>query len=192
MTSTRTIDGVTVAVYRFPTPEPEADGTLRWDATTAVTATVHAGNRQGLGWTYSTAAAAWVITDHLAPAITGRDLMDTPACWSAMHRACRNLGTRGLMQAISAVDIALWDLKARVLDVPLAALFGHARDTVPVYGSGGFTTLTDAELADQVHDWAAAGCTAMKIKIGQSWGTEVDRDIARVNTSVTWPAPGWT
>ena len=44
----------------------------------------------------------------------------SPAGWSAMHRACRNLGTRGLvMQAISAVDIALWDLKARLLDVPL-------------------------------------------------------------------------
>jgi L-alanine-DL-glutamate epimerase-like enolase superfamily enzyme len=192
MTSTRTpIDGVTVAVYRFPTPEPEADGTLRWDATTAVTATVHAGNRQGLGWTYSTAATARVITDHLAPAITGRDLMDTPACWSAMHRACRNLGTRGLvMQAVSAVDIALWDLKARVLDVPLAALFGQARDTVPVYGSGGFTTLTDAELADQVSGWAAAGCTAMKIKIGQCWGTEIDRDIARVNTFRELAGPG--
>ena len=112
---------------------------------------MHAGRRQGLGWTYSTAAAAQVITDHLAPAITGRDALDIPGCWSAMHRACRNLGTRGLvMQAISAVDIALWDLKARLLDVPLAALFGRARDTVPVYGSGGFTTLTDAQLADQV------------------------------------------
>ena len=92
-----------------------------------------------------------MITDHLAPAITGRDVIDIPGCWSAMHRACRNLGTRGLvMQAISAVDIALWDLKARVLDVSLAALFGRARDTVPVYGSGGFTTLTDTQLADQV------------------------------------------
>jgi len=183
MTSTRTpIDAVTVAVYRFPTPEPEADGTLRWDATTAVTATVHAGKQQGLGWTYSTAAAAMVITDHLAEAITGRDVMDIPGSWSAMHRACRNLGTRGLvMQAISAVDIALWDLKARVLGISLTALFGRTRETVPVYGSGGFTSLTDAELADQVHGWAAAGCTAMKIKIGQSWGTEVDRDIARVN-----------
>ena len=94
------------------------------------------------------------------------------------------------MQAISAVDIALWDLKARVLDVSLAALFGRARDTVPVYGSGGFTTLTDTELADQVNDWAAAGCTAMKIKIGQSWGTEIDRDIARVNTFRDLAGPG--
>jgi L-alanine-DL-glutamate epimerase-like enolase superfamily enzyme len=182
-TTGTSIDAVTVAVYRFPTDGSEADGTLSWDATTVMTATVHAGDRQGLGWTYSTAAAGRVITDHLAEAITGRDVMDTPGSWSAMHRACRNLGTRGLvMQAISAVDIALWDLKARVLDVSLAALFGRARDTVPVYGSGGFTTLADAELADQVHGWAAAGCTAMKIKIGQSWGTDLDRDIARVNT----------
>ena len=182
MIARASIDAVTVAVYRFPTDRPEADGTLSWDATTAVTATVHAGKWQGLGWTYSTAAAATVIIDHLATAITGRDVMDTPGCWSAMHRACRNLGTRGLvMQAISAVDIAVWDLKARVLDISLASLFGRARDAVPVYGSGGFTALTDTELAEQVHLWATAGCTAMKIKIGQSWGTELDRDIARVN-----------
>jgi L-alanine-DL-glutamate epimerase-like enolase superfamily enzyme len=190
-TTGTSIDAVTVAVYRFPTDRPEADGTLTWDATTAVTAVVHAGQRQGLGWTYSTTAAARVITDHLAPAITGRDLMDTPACWSAMHRACRNLGTRGLvMQAISAVDIALWDLKARALDVSLPSLFGRARDTVPVYGSGGFTTLTDAQLAAQVNAWVAAGCTAMKIKIGQSFGTDVDRDLARVNTFRDLAGPG--
>jgi L-alanine-DL-glutamate epimerase-like enolase superfamily enzyme len=190
-TTGSSIDAITVAVYRFPTERPEADGTLNWDATTAVTAIVHAGNRQGLGWTYSTAAAARVVTDHLTEAVTGRDVMDIPGCWSAMHRACRNLGTRGLvMQAISAVDIALWDLKARVLDVSLAALLGRARDTVPVYGSGGFTTLTDAELADQVHGWADAGCRAMKIKIGQSWGTDVDRDIARVNTFRDLAGPG--
>jgi L-alanine-DL-glutamate epimerase-like enolase superfamily enzyme len=184
------VDAITVAVYRFPTDRPEADGTLSWDATTAVTATVHAGKRSGLGWTYSTGAAGRVITDHLAPAVTGLDALDIPGCWSAMHRACRNLGTRGLvMQAISAVDIALWDLKARVLDVSLTALFGRARDAAPVYGSGGFTTLTDTQLAEQIDRWAAAGCTAMKIKIGQSWGTDLDRDIARVNTFAELAGP---
>jgi L-alanine-DL-glutamate epimerase-like enolase superfamily enzyme len=98
-----------------------------------------------------------------------------------MHRAGRNLGTRGLFaQALSAVDIALWDLKARLLDIPLAALFGRVRDRVPVYGSGGFTTFDDAQLAEQVAGWRAAGCTAMKIKIGESWGTAVARDLRRV------------
>ena len=185
------IEAVTVAVYRFPTTRPEADGTLSWDATTAVAATVHAGRSRGLGWTYSTAGAAAIITDHLTPAITGRNLLDIPGCWSAMHHACRNLGTRGLvMQAISAIDISLWDLKARVLDVPLTALFGRAVDTVPVYGSGGFTTLTDAELAEQVRSWTTAGCTAMKIKIGQGWGSDITRDLSRVEQLRDLAGPG--
>ncbi|MGI9093471.1 MAG: enolase C-terminal domain-like protein [Mycobacteriales bacterium] len=175
------IGKVTTATYEFPTPEPEADGTLQWDATTAVTVTVQAGGKTGLGWTYSSAAAAAVITDHLAPAVHDRDAFDIAAGWSAMHRACRNLGTRGLvMQAVSAVDIAWWDLKARLLEVPLAAMMGRCRTEVPIYGSGGFTTLTDAQLEQQVQWWRSVGCTSMKIKIGESWGSRIDRDLARV------------
>jgi L-alanine-DL-glutamate epimerase-like enolase superfamily enzyme len=175
------ITRITTAVYTFPTPEPEADGTLRWDSTTAVTVSLEAGGRTGLGWTYSSPAAATVIRTHLAGVVHDRDAFDIPAGWSAMRRACRNLGTRGLvMQAISAVDIAWWDLKSRLLEVPLSALFGQARADVPVYGSGGFTTLTDRQLEEQVQWWLAAGCAAMKIKIGESWGSRVDRDLARV------------
>ncbi len=175
------ITQLSTAVYRFPTPEPEADGTLAWDATTAVTVLLEADGQVGLGWTYSSAAAAAVIREHLAEVVRGRDAFDIEAGWSAMHRACRNLGTRGLvMQALSAVDIAWWDLKAGLLDVPLGVLMGRCRDEVPIYGSGGFTTLTEAQLADQVSWWQSAGCTSMKIKIGEAWGTEVERDLARV------------
>jgi L-alanine-DL-glutamate epimerase-like enolase superfamily enzyme len=107
--------------------------------------------------------------------------MDVAASFEAMRRACRNIGTKGLvMQAISAVDIAAWDLKARVLDVPLADLFGRYRDEVPIYGSGGFTTLSDEQLAEQVADWRRVGATRMKIKIGESWGSCAERDLARV------------
>ena len=176
-----TITDITTAVYRFPTPEPEADGTLQWDATTAVTVTLTAGNRTGLGWTYSSPAAAAVIQYELADAICGRDAFDIAGGWSAMRRACRNLGTRGLvMQAISAVDIAWWDLKARLLDAPLAALLGPHRVQVPIYGSGGFTTLSDGQLAEQIEWWQSVGCAAMKIKIAQSWGACIDRDLARI------------
>jgi L-alanine-DL-glutamate epimerase-like enolase superfamily enzyme len=175
------ITGLTTAVYRFPTPEPQADGTLTWDATTAVTVSLEAGGQVGLGWTYSSPAAAAVINEHLAPVAQGRDAFDIEAGWSAMHRTCRNLGTRGLVtQAISAVDIAWWDLKARLLDVPLTALLGRCRDDVPIYGSGGFTTLTDTQLAEQVSWWQSVGCAGMKIKIGEAWGTQVERDLARV------------
>ena len=175
------ISSTSTAVYTFPTPEPEADGTLTWDATTAVTVTLEAGGRTGLGWTYSSPAAASVIQDQLAGAVHGRDAFDITAGWTAMHRACRNLGTKGLvMQALSAVDIAWWDLKARLLDVPIGVLLGRCRDAVPVYGSGGFTTFSDRQLADQVDGWLSVGCRAMKIKIGEAWGTRTGRDLSRV------------
>jgi len=181
MTGGAVIDDIMVAVYRFPTPELEADGTLSWDATTAVTVTLHAAGQTGLGWTYTSAATAHIILDHLADIVRGRSAFDIGAGWEAMHRACRNLGTRGLvMHALSAVDIAWWDLKARLLDTPLAALFGAHRTSVPIYGSGGFTTLTDTQLAEQIAWWHSVGCTAMKIKIGESWGTNIDRDLTRV------------
>ena len=179
---TAAITAVRTSVFRFPTPTPEADGTYSWDATTAVTVEVEAGDASGLGWTYSSPAAAAVVDDELAEVLRGHDARDVPGAWRAMHRAGRNLGTRGLFaQAMSAVDIALWDLKARMLDLPLADLFGRLRDRVPVYGSGGFTTFDDAQLTAQVEGWQAAGCTAMKIKIGESWGGRVDRDLERVS-----------
>jgi L-alanine-DL-glutamate epimerase-like enolase superfamily enzyme len=184
------IDGLDVAVYSFPTPEPESDGTLEWDATTAVVVTAHAGGKQGLGWTYSTGAAGLVVSDHLESAIAGRGVDDIAGCWSAMHRACRNLGTRGLvLQAISAVDVALWDLKARLLGVPLVTLLGRCRDAAPMYGSGGFTSMSDDELAAQVEGWQRAGCSAMKIKIGEDWGSCEERDLDRVAALRTFAGP---
>ncbi len=176
------ITGIDTAVYRFPTPQPEADGTVQWDATTAVTVTLRAARCAGLGWSYSSPAAATVVQEHLAGAVRDHDAFDVAAGWSAMTRACRNLIARGMvMQAVSALDIAWWDLKAQLLDIPLTRLFGKCRPEVPVYGSGGFTTLTDAQLDEQIGWWQSVGCTAMKIKIGESWGTDIERDLARVH-----------
>jgi L-alanine-DL-glutamate epimerase-like enolase superfamily enzyme len=168
-------------VLRFPTPEQQADGTLSWDATVAVVVTVAAGGQQGLGWTYSDRAAESIVLGKLGAVVRGHDAFDVPGLWEAMVRACRNLGRPGIVsQAIAAVDIALWDLKAKLLDVPLTDLFGRARAAVPVYGSGGFTSLTDEQLSAQVEHWLARGVAAVKIKIGESWGTETDRDLQRV------------
>ncbi len=180
MPGTCEVEGLAARVFRVPTPAPEADGTLTWSQTTAVTVEVRAGGASGLGWTYSSPAAVTVVRAHLHDVVVGGPV-DPAATWSAMHRACRNLGTRGLvMQAISAVDIALWDLQARMAGVSLCSLFGRVHQAVPVYGSGGFTTYDQDELADQVHGWAEAGCRAMKIKIGESWGAAIDRDLDRV------------
>jgi len=175
------VTGLDVSAYTFPTPEPEADGTLQWKATTAAVVQVRAGDVTGLGWSYTSPATAAIVRNHLVDQVVGRDCEDIAGCFDAMHRSCRNLGTKGLvMHAISAVDVALWDLKARVHGLSLPALLGAVRDSVPVYGSGGFTTMSDEQLAEQIAGWRTLGCTAMKIKIAESWGGNVSRDLDRV------------
>ncbi|ETK37121.1 enolase C-terminal domain-like protein [Microbispora sp. ATCC PTA-5024] len=179
MTSIR---AVRAAAYRIPADLPEADGTLAWDATTLVVAEADAGDAVGLGWTYAPAAAASFAAGTLAGVVTGADPFDIPAVWTAMVRRVRNAGRSGVAgYAISAVDVALWDLKARLLGTPLVRLFGAARAEVPVYGSGGFTTYDDETTAAQLRHWVhGQGIPRVKIKIGESWGSEPARDLHRI------------
>jgi L-alanine-DL-glutamate epimerase-like enolase superfamily enzyme len=162
------IAALRAGAFRIPTDGPERDGTLAWDATTLVVVQVRAGDCTGSGYTYADEAAAGLATGVLATALAGLDAMDVERCWNAMQHAVRNLGRGGLAAcAISAVDTALWDAKARALDLPLATLLGRCRDAVPVYGSGGFTNYTDAQLRTQLAGWAERdGCRMVKIKIG--------------------------
>jgi L-alanine-DL-glutamate epimerase-like enolase superfamily enzyme len=78
------------------------------------------------------------------------------------------------------VDTALWDLKARLLGVPLHRLLGVVRDDVPVYGSGGFTTDPEDHLRKQLAGWLDHGIPRVKLKIGESRGSNVPRDLERV------------
>ncbi|HEY3844001.1 MAG TPA: enolase C-terminal domain-like protein [Acidimicrobiales bacterium] len=169
--------------YTVPTDQPEADGTLQWDSTTAVVVEVSAGGVSGLGWTYASAACQPVIDDVLAHAVIGRDISSVAAAHEAMVRATRNLGRPGVVScAISAVDIALWDGKARHLGVALADLVGRCTDQAPIYGSGGFTTYDDSTAGAQIEQWVGEwGIPRFKIKVGESWGSRPERDLARAN-----------
>jgi len=169
-----------VSAYTIPTDAPEADGTFAWDRTTIVVVEPEAGGVRGLGYTYADAATARLVQDSLAAAVLGRDAMAVPACWSAMRHAIRNLGRPGVASmAIAAVDNALWDLKARLLGLPLVDLLGAVRDAVPVYGSGGFTSYDEARLAAQLAGWVESGIRMVKMKIGSDPG----RDLARVRAA---------
>jgi L-alanine-DL-glutamate epimerase-like enolase superfamily enzyme len=162
--------------YTIPTDAPESDGTAAWDSTTMVTAEVEVGGESGFGYTYCDRAAAGVVEGALAKTLVGADALATEACWSAMNAAVRNAGRPGIAScAISAVDIALWDLKAKLFGVPLATLLGPAHQAVPVYGSGGFTSYDDARLKDQVGAWAAEGCAFVKMKIGRDPRSDLKR-----------------
>ncbi|SFC64538.1 L-alanine-DL-glutamate epimerase [Nocardioides terrae] len=171
-----------VSVYTVPTDAPEGDGTMAWDATTMVLVTARSGGTTGTGWTYGPAACATLVSDLLTGVVVGRDAMDVPGSFGAMVKAVRNVGRAGVAgYAISAIDTALWDLKARLLDLPLHRLLGAVRVEVPVYGSGGFTTYDESQLREQLTHWTLEQrIPRVKIKIGESWGAAADRDLARM------------
>jgi L-alanine-DL-glutamate epimerase-like enolase superfamily enzyme len=171
------VQSLRTRVFTVPTDAAEADGTLSWSSTTLVLVEVGAAGRSGLGFSYTTSAAASLIEELLCVAVVGMDALSPPAAWQRMRRAVRNVGYPGVAaSAISAVDIALWDLKARLLDVPLSSLLGRVRDTVPVYGSGGFTSYSDSQLERQLAGWAEQGISSVKMKVG----SEPERDPTRV------------
>ena len=174
------IQRVTVSAFTIPTDTPESDGTLEWDKTTLVMVEASAGAEVGLGYTYADSSTAVLIQDVLRETVVGRDAMAVPASWTAMVRAVRNLGRPGIASmAIAAVDITLWDLKARLLSIPLVQLLGAVRRSIPVYGSGGFTSYDITTLQRQLGAWAEAGIQRVKMKIGR----HPEDDVVRVRAA---------
>ena len=181
------IERVRASAYTIPTDAPESDGTLEWHATTLVLVHAEAGGKTGLGFSYANRATAVLARDTLADVVAGRDALDIAGAWAAMVAAIRNLGRPGIASmAIAAVDNALWDLKCRLLDVPLVSLLGAAQKSIPVYGSGGFTSYTLARLQEQLGGFARAGMRMVKMKVGR----EPDVDIARVRAAREAIGPG--
>jgi len=161
------IGTVAAAAFRIPTDAPEADGTITWSHTTLVVVELTAGNARGLGYTYADTATVRLIHDELAEVVTGHDALDVPEVFFAAAAHARNLGRPGITSmALSALDTAMWDLKAKLLDVPLARLLGRVRPAVPVYGSGGFTSYDVEQLQRQLAGWVDQGIPRVKMKIG--------------------------
>lgn len=170
------VERVEVSAFTIPTDFPESDGTFAWDSTTLVIAEASAGGERGLGYTYAATAAARLIHDVLAGVVRGRDALAISGAWAAMAQAVRNVGFPGIASAaIAAVDVALWDLKARLLGVPLLRLLGPVRESVPVYGSGGFTSYSLDQLREQLGGWVAEGISRVKMKVGRDPGADLER-----------------
>lgn len=162
------IESITVAAYTIPTDRPESDGTYEWDKTTLVLVETRAGGQTGVGYSYADLATAKLVNDKLASVVKGIDAMCVSRAWQKMVHTIRNLGRPGIASmAISAVDSALWDLKAKLLGLPLHLLLGAVRDAAPVYGSGGFTSYSEEELCQQLGGWVAEGIKQVKMKIGR-------------------------
>jgi L-alanine-DL-glutamate epimerase-like enolase superfamily enzyme len=116
----------------------------------------------------------------LSDVVKRRNAFDIAGAHASMVRKIRNLGRPGIASmAISAVDNALWDLKAKLLGVSLLDLLGAVHERAMVYGSGGFTSYSVDKLQEQLGNWAAQGMKMVKMKIGR----DPVADVARVRAA---------
>lgn len=171
------ITGGTVSLYTVPSDSPEADGTFEWKSTSLVLVRMECGETGALGYTYADRTTAVLAHTLLDEIVIGSNPHCHAATLQKMLRAIRNLGETGIaMMAVSAIDNALWDLRARLVGLPLVSFLGQARASVPVYGSGGFTSYSDKQVAKQLGQWSDQGFAMVKMKIG----THPERDPERV------------
>ena len=162
------VERVDVLAYTVPTDGPdgkESDGTLEWDSTTCIVVLLTAGGETGLGYTYGATATATLIQDKLAPLVLGADATSPPAVWHRMSAELRNAGRPGVgAMAVAAVDVAMWDLRARLHGRPLHRELPAFRHEVAVYGSGGFCNYPLPRLVDQLQGWVEQGIPRVKLK----------------------------
>ena len=141
---------------------------------------IAAGNQTGIGYTYASEAAATVIEKSFSKLLEGRNALANLGIWLWMRSQVRNIGRPGVASmAISAVDNALWDLKAKLLEVPLAVLLGNSRNRIEIYGSGGFTSYSIPQLQKQLGGWASQGIRMVKMKVG----SQPEQDVERVRAA---------
>jgi L-alanine-DL-glutamate epimerase-like enolase superfamily enzyme len=180
------VEGLEVAAYTVPVDadEPESDGTLAWDSTTIVVVEAHGGGRLGLGYTYADVSAAAFVESLLVDDVRGADALAPAAVWRRLAARIRNAGRPGVgFMALSAVDVALWDLKAKLLELPLYRTLNAYRDEVPVYGSGGFTSYPTGRLVEQLAGWVERGIPRVKLKVSRHPDRDPER-LAAVRESI--------
>ena len=165
------------SAFTIPTETAESDGTAEWSATTLVLVQLEAQGTTGLGYSYAHGCGVPFIRETLFPVVLKKSPFAIASVWNGMNAAVRNFGRSGIAScAIAAVEMALWDLKGRILKLPLVELLGAARERIPVYGSGGFTSYSEGRLCRQLSGWNSEGISMVKMKVGRA----PDLDPARV------------
>lgn len=136
----------------------------------------------GTGFTYALGggilAVNAIIESLFSDGLIGTVLTDWDRLWFELWSSTHRLGRGVAIAALSAVDIAVWDLRARIANVPLFRLLGAQREAVPIYGSGRAThSMTTAELVDGALSYVGEGFGAVKLRAG---ALTPEEDVKRV------------
>ena len=157
--------------------------------------------KAGVGSSGGCRAVVAAVRDDLGPALVGQDARRLTAAWDTMYNGSRAgyafdhgrgfpvLGRRGLaVAAMSGIDMALWDLLGKSLDVPVVDLWGGPRtDTLPAYASGGWADA--GGIGEQLLGYVAQGFQSVKMRVGVMDG-DVDTSVERVHAARRALGPG--
>ena len=138
----------------------------------------------GVGLTYHEVGGEAIrefVLRALKPKLLGRSPFETEAIWEECFHYIRGVGRKGLaFCAYSSVDIALWDLKGQLLDMPLYKLLGGTKKKIPIYASGGWTSYSCEELVEEAREMVRRGYTMIKLKVGVEGGRNPNEDVRRI------------
>jgi L-alanine-DL-glutamate epimerase-like enolase superfamily enzyme len=176
------ITDVRTTVLRQPGIPGIQDATIRHRDSGRGALFVHIRTDDGIeGLGIGTPFARQIIESALKPLLLDQDPLWHEKLWDDMFWRVRGYGRKGVaFCAISAVDIALWDLKAKIFGVPLYRLLGPYTDSVPIYGSGGWTSFSDTELVREQMSYVERGIPRVKMKVAKDFGRSEAEDIRRV------------
>jgi L-alanine-DL-glutamate epimerase-like enolase superfamily enzyme len=168
-----TIQAVESTALRFPLPQQITTALSTYTHVDATAVRLRSddglvgfGMTAGLGGSAGAAVKPYIDAE-LAPLVVGEDALAPEALWHRMWGPNKPRMRGGLgAWALSAVDIACWDLLGKTAGLPVHRLLGGFREDVPVYGSGGWHSLGDDELVAECQAFAAQGIEAYKYKVG--------------------------
>jgi len=170
------ISQVQARLVRVPVARPTRMATRVLGQRDYVLVTVRAGDAEGVGYCYAGTGGGTVVREairgYLAAVLVGADAEDIAGAWDRMYAETLLTGRRGaVLRAMSAIDVALWDLLARRCGLPLAVVLGGGRGPVAAYASGGYYRPEDdgtaaEQVAAEIRDNQALGFTDHKIKVG--------------------------
>jgi L-alanine-DL-glutamate epimerase-like enolase superfamily enzyme len=179
------IKSINVHLVSAPVPGNLSDATRKVETIGyTIVRIVTEGGVEGFGVTYNEVggeATKSLIVHSMAQKLIGRDPFETEVIWQELFQFLRGVGRKGLMLcALSAVDIAIWDLKGKLIGLPLYKLFGGCKTRIPVYASGGWTSYEDDLLVSDMKRMVADGYNMLKFKVGVEGGANPARDVKRV------------
>ena len=164
---------------RAKNPVYDANYVMKWSGTVAVRVIAESG-AEGWGMTFCDPVAEGIVCG-LKDEIIGKDPLANEDIWHDMYRSIRSSGRKGVsLEAISVIDIAIWDLRGKLLGLPIYRLLGGSTRKIPAYASVGFLSMPDAEVVEKSLEYVAGGYKILKIKVGYDNGTNIRADVARV------------